>query len=237
MDRNEQCELAFSGSPRTRTEVVAMLNDGSGGSVEVAFTRNRVSMVSVSMPIVGPMKVRLHEQFRQAPQSVLVALRRYLRTRRRDAWREVTAYADTIEADSRHTTKAAGDARGEHHDLTEIMSEVNKEFFGGRVSCSIRWGSARPRKRGRRRWRSIRFGSWSTTTRTVRVHPLLDDSRVPREFVRYIVFHEMLHSVVPTVAGHGRRLVHTPQFNALERAYPDIKKMYAMTERLVDVIL
>ncbi|HEY6050302.1 MAG TPA: SprT-like domain-containing protein, partial [Thermoanaerobaculia bacterium] len=55
----------------------------------------------------------------------------------------------------------------------------------------------------------------------IRLHPALDDERVPAHFVEMVVFHEMLHQVFPpTMEDDGRRCVHGPEFRAAERRYP-----------------
>ena len=36
-----------------------------------------------------------------------------------------------------------------------------------------------------------------------------------------VVFHEMLHQVVPATERRGRRIIHGPEFRRRERAYPD----------------
>ena len=54
----------------------------------------------------------------------------------------------------------------------------------------------------------------------IRINPLLDQSWVPLWFLRYILYHEMLHSVVPDEPlGRGRRRVHTEEFNRRERQF------------------
>ena len=55
----------------------------------------------------------------------------------------------------------------------------------------------------------------------MRVHPALDQAWVPRFFVRFIVFHEMLHHVEPAHEGRGRTQFHTKTFRARERAFHD----------------
>jgi hypothetical protein len=44
---------------------------------------------------------------------------------------------------------------------------------------------------------------------------------VPPWFLRYILYHEMLHAVVPDEPGpNGRRCVHTAKFYERERKFP-----------------
>ncbi len=58
----------------------------------------------------------------------------------------------------------------------------------------------------------------------IRIHPVLDNLWVPRFFVRYIIFHELLHHLIPTRIQGRRRICHGPEFRAHERAYPDYQR-------------
>src|SRR5213075_3179426 len=53
------------------------------------------------------------------------------------------------------------------------------------------------------------------------INPDHDQPFVPPWFLRYILYHEMLHAVVPDEAGpNGRRCVHTEKFYERERKFP-----------------
>ena len=62
-------------------------------------------------------------------------------------------------------------------------------------------GGALRARAGQAPRRSIKLGSYSATERLIRVHPALDRPWVPRYFVSYIVYHEMLHHVIPSSQG------------------------------------
>jgi len=113
---------------------------------------------------------------------------------------------------------------GRVHNLAEIFNELNDEYFGGEVRAYITWG--RRTKTDRKRW-SIRFGSYDRSTGIIRVHPRLDSIDVPRFFVEYIAYHEMLHEVVPEEIDDGRRIVHTREFNRRERDFKKYAKAIA----------
>jgi hypothetical protein len=53
----------------------------------------------------------------------------------------------------------------------------------------------------------------------VRIHPALDRRWVPRYFLAYVMFHEMLHHAMPVTRGPGRRLLHPPEFREREREF------------------
>ena len=143
-------------------------------------------------------------------------------------------YAQSIPADKSRVAASALTSTGRVYDLKTIFDEMNRAFFSGRVRCRIGWGRARVRRNGRNRAKSIRFGSWNPTTGTIRVHPILDDPLVPASFVRYIVFHEMLHVVVPVAQRNGRRYSHSAEFRALEKSFPDMSEMRSISKKLLD---
>src|SRR5690606_9202221 len=106
-------------------------------------------------------------------------------------------------------------------DLQQLYDEVNRTEFEGAVDCGITWG----RLPTRRRRRSIRFGSYSPKEHLIRIHPYLDQAFVPAFFVRYIVFHEMLHAVMGIEElPSGRRAIHPPAFKRREEQYPDFAR-------------
>ncbi len=64
------------------------------------------------------------------------------------------------------------------------------------------------------------------------MHPVLDQSRVPDWFVRYILFHELLHALLPKEHdAAGRALHHGPLYQRRERAYPDFERARAWQAR------
>ncbi len=109
---------------------------------------------------------------------------------------------------------------GRHHDLAELLHQVQEKDLSTPVPATITWGrrSRRPR---RARCRSLLLGS-RRPDGLIRIHPVLDDPFVPAWFVRYIIHHELLHGVFPPEKGpRGRRRIHPPAFRTAERAHPD----------------
>ena len=231
-----QGDLFASSAGASAEALRRFLSEHGNCRVDLTLTRNRVSMASPEFVREGHARVRLHEQFLRAPMEVWESLARYLRTRRRSAWQLVAAHAQTIDTSSeaRPIRRRKLRQKGSVHDLREIARGVNQGFFNGCIKYSIGWGRDRQdtRKKGRRR-RSIRYGSWSRSSRTISIHPRLDDLRVPRCFVEYIVFHEMLHAVVPSDRTNGRRYDHPEAFRVLERAFPELDAMKQLAGELL----
>src|SRR5690606_16937012 len=112
---------------------------------------------------------------------------------------------------------------GRVHDLQAIYDSLNARYFQGRIDAAIGWGREAPN----RRRRSIKMGTYFHEARVIRIHPALDREEVPTFFVRFVIFHEMLHQAVPPKMVGGRRISHSAEFRALEQAYPDYERAIA----------
>lgn len=107
---------------------------------------------------------------------------------------------------------------GRYFNLKEIFDRLNARHFRGVLrGYTIRWGRARRR----RPLRYFIFGSIDDARKLITIHPLLDAPYVPPWFLDFIVYHEMLHAVVPEepLPG-GRRRLHTREFRRRERQFP-----------------
>lgn len=214
-----------------------ILNDYAPRDVHLTVTDNRVSMVSVDFSKQQSIKVRLHENFLKAPEDVLDALKMFLRDGKKSDWEIVSAFARRIVSENmRPARRKKLPMAGAVYDLSEIRKDVNRSFFRNKVACKIEWGRRVVAKKRGQKSRSIRYGSWIPDLRVIRVNPLLDDVRVPYEFMRYIVFHEMLHSVVPGEQHGTRNYYHATTFRRLERSFPNLDAMHKLAKDLLHVL-
>jgi hypothetical protein len=106
--------------------------------------------------------------------------------------------------------------RGRYHDLDMILTDLRAQYFPHCAGVTIRWG----RWSGRMRARSMRFGAYLPAEQLIRIHPALDQAFVPRSFVEFIVYHELLHHVIPPVCVKGRYQIHSAAFRQREREFP-----------------
>ena len=111
---------------------------------------------------------------------------------------------------------------GTHFDLRPMFDDLNKRYFGGRLrGYNVMWG----RRRKHRPREHFIFGTIQEEDRVIRINSALDQPFVPSWFLRYVLYHEMLHSVVPDEAlSPNRRRVHTEEFNRRERKFRHYSK-------------
>lgn len=118
--------------------------------------------------------------------------------------------------------------RGRFFDLRKIFDKLNARYFRNRLrGYSVVWG----RKRKQRPREYMVFGTIQEDDRIIRIHPLLDRAFIPTWFLEYVLYHEMLHAVVPDrFDPQGRRLVHHEKFLAREREFHWFRRAKAWEE-------
>jgi predicted SprT family Zn-dependent metalloprotease len=187
--------------------------------LEIRFTRNRRTMFSWRRR-EKVLVIRLHEVFREAPREVVEAVALRISHGDRESMSTIQAFFDERRAGLARARQARAKAtlrpRGRWHDLDEILSDLNERYLDQRFSGMITWG----RRAGAGKRRTIRLGSYLIEDRLIRIHPSLDQAFVPRYFVEWVVFHEMLHQLVPMPVKGGRRQCHSSQFRAIESSFP-----------------
>ena len=237
-----QLRLVFPyASPRlfvhegARQALERKLRVASTGPVVLYITDNRHSIITHRVQR-GILHARVHHMFLVAPAPIVDALVRYVTRGDRDASATLSDYIDANGFRlARRKRNAPLVAKGKHHDLLKLFGEINNRYFDGEVNALITWGK-RPTTKAKLR-RTIKLGSYSAVDRLIRVHPALDQKWVPRYFVAYIVYHEMLHHVIPGSRGLGRVNLHPPEFKAREKEFRHFERVLEWEKRRVGRLL
>jgi hypothetical protein len=209
-----------------------------GGAVQLAVTDNRHRMVTRSLSR-GILSVRVHMMFLDAPERVIDALVRYVVHGDREASAEIGEFIDNNSHRIRAQKRAAGPLRskGNVHDLAQILEDVSERYFGGSITdVLITWGRRARAVDGLKRG-TIKLGSYSAPERLIRVHPVLDKEWVPRYFLSYIVYHELLHHLIPAMRVAGRAVLHSEEFLRREREFPHYERAIAWEHKHIDRLL
>lgn len=189
----------------------------------ITDNRSRVASFQHDRPR-NLVKVRLHRMFLTADATVLDSLAHWIaHPGSKSAGKVVDDFIrqhrDHLRPPRKRRVPVV--AQGSHFNLTEMFEDINANYFSGRVSARITWG----RMSSQRRRHSIRFGSYDEALGLIRINPVLDQAFVPAYFVRYIVYHEMLHAHLGVPVGpSGRRQIHPPGFKQAEERYSDYKR-------------
>jgi hypothetical protein len=211
----------------------------SRGRVTVVLTDNRYTMISVRrVPKDRRYEVRLHHMFADADPVITRALARYIADNDAEASKVLGDFIDQnsgyVKGRARRQPTQLIYTAGEHHDLRAIFDDLNVRYFGNKIDAAITWGqrTGRPRRRN-----SIKMGSYSVEDRLIRIHRSLDRAFVPRFFVAWIVFHEMLHQVHDIRVKNGRREFHSKEFLADEAMYEHFDQAKSWERRNLDALL
>jgi hypothetical protein len=183
----------------------------------------------------------MHSMFAAAPPEVRSAVADLLASRKRPRTRPVLDdwIARALEEHPRpRISEEKLATRGAHHDLARIAKTLLEDELRGdfvdRRPPGITWG----RPGGRRPRRGLRLGSYDVEIDLVRIHPALDQAAVPEWFVRYVLFHELLHALHPPVRGrNGRWIRHGRELVRREKAYPGLERALAWEREHIDRLI
>ncbi len=115
---------------------------------------------------------------------------------------------------SSNARKVLRGSRGRFHDLEKEFSVVDHQYFNGSMyGITLTWG-----RKSRRT-----LGHYDHAMQTIVISKLLDRKDVPRYVIQYILYHEMLHSLIRTYYRNGRRVVHSKEFRDREKQFAKFK--------------
>lgn len=203
------------------------LSVAADAPVVLSITDNRHSMIRHARE-GGVLRIRMHHMFLAAPPDVQEALVRYVVANDRDGSFVVGRFIN----DNLHRIKPRRrgslrlETKGAHHDLLQIFTSLNEQYFDGAVDAVITWGRT-THMRERHSRKSIKLGGYNAIERMISIHPGLDKPWVPRYFVAFVVYHEMLHHLVPATREAGRADLHPPAFRERERLFRHYERALA----------
>jgi hypothetical protein len=171
----------------------------------------------------GVTHLRVHHLFARAPVSLLRTLVRFCFGRiTRKTSRTIRAHLmDFVEAHREETLSVYPRSRrlpprGEHYDLEDVLEKVRRQH--------VRELKSQPEVAWTRRAHRTLMGKWIPNppphANLILVNRLLDCETVPAYYLEFIVFHELLHELMPISRSCGRWVHHPPEFRRRERRFP-----------------
>lgn len=178
----------------------------------------------------GKLLVRLSDLLEGAPAPVLQAIAHILLAKmyRRPVDREAaTRYRRYVSGQdiSRKAhlvrqmrgRKRLDSPQGRSYDLEAVFEDLNTRFFHGLL--------ARPQMTWSRDHARNSLGHYDPAHNAIVVSRIFDHPRIPRSAVEYIVYHEMLHLKHPVRLRGSRRCVHSAEFQAEEKLFPQLDEV------------
>ncbi len=209
---NYSLNLTFDCS---ESSVKKYLEERVGLPISLVFTENSSTMLSTRKRN-GVLCLRLHRLFINAESGVLDEIASYLQGSRH----AMTCFRKFVRDNKARImagppNKVALKTQGQFHDLLALFNAVNEEYFGGRIVAGITWGSRSPRCSVRKRT----LGSFSERSNIIRINPILDKKGVPRYYIAFVIYHEMLHAAIGIAPEGDRRSVHSREFRRREKLF------------------
>ncbi len=126
----------------------------------------------------------------------------------------------------RHTrgSKRYTGPEGRYYHLEEVFDSLNMRFFGGLLGRpSLTWSESHARRL---------LGHYDAAHNTIVVSRVFDRPSSPRYAIEYLLYHEMLHLKHPVKMRGLRRCVHSADFKADERQFPQLQEALSFLKRI-----
>ena len=185
----------------------------------------------------GRLLVRLSDLLEGAPETVLRAIAHILlakmyrkpidrthaaRYRKYIASHEIVRKTHLVR--QLRGRKRLRDPRGHFYDLDAIFEDLNQRFFHGLMARPrMSWSQTRTRRV---------LGHYDPAHNAIIISRIFDHFSVPRYAVEYIVYHEMLHLKHPVKLRGSLRCVHSAEFQAEEKLFPQLAEANRFLQRL-----
>lgn len=114
--------------------------------------------------------------------------------------------------------------QGAVYDLAEVFEALNQAHFGGMmVRPSLGWSHVRSR---------TRLGHFDPSHGMIIISRIFDDPKAPKLTLDYVMFHEMLHLHYPVLHTGTRRCVHSKDFKAHEKQFPEFEEAKKLLKKM-----
>ena len=185
----------------------------------------------------GRLVVRLSDLLENAPESVHQAIAHILLAKlyrkpvapmHADRYRRY-AQSEAVSRQAEQLRRIRGrkiisSPQGRVYDLNEVFEAVNRRFFHGLMGRPVLTWSAHVARR--------MLGHYDAAHNTIVVSRVFDRPGTPRYAIEYLLYHEMLHLKHPVKVRAGRRCVHSREFQAEERLFPELELAREFLKRL-----
>ncbi len=117
----------------------------------------------------------------------------------------------------RQTRKINYEPGGKHYNLSLIYQRLNIMYFNCDLQITnIGWSKKNS---------YTRLGFFDKSRNLIVISKIFDSPLVTLRVLQYLMYHEMLHARFPEKTVNNRRRIHTSQFRAEERKFPDFDEI------------
>lgn len=190
-------------------------------NLRVRINQNTSTYLSVKS-VKGHTIASIHEIFLQSSQEVLDALALYLQGKKSKESRKLIR-RHIQETDFRKEGfLEPSNLEGCFYHLGHLYSEIKHMYFDCDLDLKLTWFSPR-KSRFRRHFvksRSMTFGEYRQALGLIRINRILDQKTVPKFFIAFVIYHEILHHLYPPyVDEKGICRYHGKEFKRQERKF------------------
>ncbi len=181
----------------------------------------------------GVIFVRISDKLLNAPDETIQAIgyilfdklfRRKTRKEIRHLYRNyINQYIVPDLPSIEHKVSSAYSSLGKYYNLDNIFDKVNQQYFNSSVKKPILGWSLNHSKQ--------RLGFYDHSRNLLVISRIFDKKRIPDYVREFLMYHEMLHIVIPVQKKNGRRSIHPIHFVQKEKCFREYDQVQKWLKR------
>lgn len=196
----------------TRGKLARYFSEQTGRHVVLRLHQNKTNWLSIKKE-PDALHLSLHQHFLMGNQELIEDVVAMLKGKK-----GLSAKSRAFLASFESFTEVETETVGRFWNLNDLYKEVQETYFPG-LDLQITWFGEPIRKRQR-----VTLGQYDSSCRLVKIHRLLDSDQIPKFFLKFIIYHEILHSIYsPQAHRKGFLSIHPKEFREKEREFVEYR--------------
>lgn len=212
---------------RNQKKLEETLSHQLNKKVSIRLNRNTSTMLSVLESTQKSCRLSIHRRFLLASEDIIDAVGKFVTTKKGMPLllkKYIQSDQDLEQSLGKMRSIGKEIVQGEHFDLSQVLASIEQEYFEKPLGLRISWYG----RKGRRSTQCRTLGIFDCVSKMVKIHRTLDDPRVPLFYLKFVVFHEIMHFLYPPkVAKNGRIQFHHIEFRKNEQKFAQYSEAIA----------
>jgi hypothetical protein len=212
-------DICLLKDPMSLEELKSRLSYYLRSNVDLILKDNRSTFLHITENKKSCIKLLIHRLFLFGPEKICESLARYVINNEKKSLITLKKFAQRyfLQKDYSNTlNKKKLFFEGKFYDLKKIYERLNLRYFQNKADLHITWFLQPSYKN----WTHFTLGSYTDSIKLIRINQLLDDPFIPPYFLSYIIYHEIMHAIIPvTINDNGKRNVHSKIFKEKEKEF------------------
>ena len=196
------------------------LSKDSKKKVSIIVNNNKTTLLKLIKNTKTEAHLSIHRIFLKSPRHIEEAIVQFINGPRTRNMRKILRQFIVERLNNSDNAQKVNKKlyhKGIVYDLIKIFDNLNVEYFDQKLDLSITWfgrSQHKPMLAGKT------LGQYDKSLKLIKINKILDHTFIPLYFISFVIFHEMLHHVIPAYTSkNGYCRYHHKVFKEREKQF------------------